>query len=72
MVRWCSAEIPSGGIIAAESPEWMPAYSMCSITVGTKASVPSQTASASHSLAFDKKRSIRIGRSGVTPTAAAM
>jgi hypothetical protein len=30
-----------GGMTQAESPEWMPASSMCSITAGTKASVPS-------------------------------
>ena len=53
----------------AESPEWTPASSMCSITAGTKTCSPSQMASASHSVAWCRKRSIRMGRSGVTPTA---
>ena len=60
-----------GGITHAESPEWMPASSMCSITAGTNTSAPSANASASVSSAFSRKRSIRIGRSGVTSTAAA-
>ena len=29
----------TGGMTQAESPEWMPASSMCSMTAGTKASV---------------------------------
>ena len=61
----------TGGITHAESPEWMPAYSMCSITAGTNASSPSAIASASHSVASARKRSIRIGCSGVTSTALA-
>jgi hypothetical protein len=36
-----------GGMTQAESPEWMPANSMCSMTAGTKASAPSAMASAS-------------------------
>ena len=59
------------GMTHAESPEWMPAYSMCSITAGTKTSSPSEIASASHSVASARKRSIRIGCSGVTSTARA-
>ena len=60
------------GSIQAESPEWIPANSICSITAGTKTCSPSLMASASHSNALFKNRSIRIGRSGVTPTAAAI
>ena len=67
-----SSEICFEGIIQAESPECTPANSMCSITAGTNACVPSLIASASHSKAWFKKRSIRIGLSGVTPTAAFM
>ena len=55
----------------AESPECIPASSICSITAGTKASVPSAIASASASIAFSKNLSIRIGLSGETSTAAA-
>ncbi len=39
-------------------------YSMCSITEGTKASTPLAMASASASMAWFKKRSTRMGRSG--------
>ena len=61
----------TGGITQAESPEWTPACSMCSMTAGTNASVPSAMASASASMAFSRNLSIRIGPSGVTSTAAA-
>ena len=71
MVSRCSAGMVTGGMTQAESPECTPAYSMCSITAGTKASVPSAMASASHSRAFSRNLSIRMGRSGVTSTAAA-
>ena len=67
-----SSEIYFDGMIQAESPECTPASSICSITAGTNACVPSLIASASHSVACPKKRSIKIGRSGVTPTAAFM
>ena len=67
-----SSEIYLEGMIHAESPECTPASSMCSITAGTNACVPSLIASASHSVACPKKRSIKIGLSGVTPTAAFM
>ena len=50
----------------------MPASSMCSITAGTNTFSPSLIASASHSRALLRNLSIRIGLSGVTPTAAAM
>jgi len=53
----------------AESPEWTPANSMCSMTAGRKVSFPSEMASASHSMALSRNLSMRIGRSGVTPTA---
>ena len=72
MVSTFSGVMWTDGIMQAESPECTPASSMCSITAGTKAFVPSLMASASHSRAWFKKRSIRIGRSGVTPTAAFM
>ena len=55
-----------GGITQAESPEWTPAYSMCCMTAGTKASVPSEMASASASMAFARNLSTRIGRCGLT------
>ena len=70
MVAMFSAEICFEGIMQAESPEWIPASSICSITAGTKACFPSLMASASHSVAWFKNRSMRIGLSGVTPTAA--
>ncbi len=64
-----------GGIVQAESPEWMPASSMCSITAATiarggwasKSGEPadcfpkSATTSTSHSVALKRKRSTRIG-----------
>ena len=60
-----------GGITQAESPECTPASSMCSMTAGTKASLPSAIASASTSMAFSRNLSIKIGRSGETSTATA-
>ena len=72
MVARCFSGIDTGGMTQAESPECTPAYSMCSMTAGTKASVPSARASASHSRAFSRNLSMRMGRSGVTSTAAAM
>ena len=71
IVSMCLGGMLIGGITQAESPEWMPASSMCSITAGTKASWPSAMASASASMAFSRNLSIRIGRSGETSTAAA-
>ena len=68
--RTFSSEMCTDGMMHAESPECTPASSMCSITAGTKACVPSLMASDSHSRALLRKRSMRIGRSGVTPTAA--
>ena len=72
MVARCASEMFTDGRMQAESPEWMPASSMCSMTAGTNACWPSQIASASHSIAWRRKRSMRMGRSGVTPTAAFM
>ncbi len=72
IVARCRSGMLTGGMTQAESPEWMPACSMCSMTAGTKASRPSHRASASASRAFSRNLSIRIGRSGVTPTARAM
>ena len=72
IVSMCFCGIEVGGITQAESPEWTPASSMCSITAGTNASVPSAIASASASIAFSRNLSIRIGRSGDTSTAACM
>ncbi|MBA7693305.1 Carbamoyl-phosphate synthase large chain [subsurface metagenome] len=37
MVSICFLGMLTGGITQAESPEWMPASSICSITAGTKA-----------------------------------
>ena len=46
-----SSEMCADGMIQAESPECTPASSICSITAGTNACVPSLIASASHSVA---------------------
>ena len=51
MVLTFFSEICLEGMIHAESPECTPASSICSITAGTKACVPSLMASASHSIA---------------------
>ena len=56
----------------AESPEWMPASSMCSITPPTIVRAPSQTASTSTSVASSRNLSIRTGCSGLASTASAM
>ena len=61
-----------GGMTQAESPECIPASSICSMTAGTKASSPSEMASASASMAFSRNLSTRMGRSGDTSTAADM
>ena len=49
--------IDTGGSTHAESPEWMPASSMCCMIAGMNMSVPSESASASHSIAWQRKRS---------------
>ncbi len=71
IVSMCFRGMLMGGITHAESPECTPASSICSITAGTKASVPSAMASASASMAFSRNLSIRIGLSGETSTATA-
>ena len=56
-----SSESVAGGIWHDESPEWIPASSMCSITAPTNTSVPSHTASTSISIAPSRNRSISTG-----------
>ena len=56
-----SSDSVAGGIWHEESPEWIPASSMCSITAPMKTSVPSLTASTSISIAPSRNRSIRTG-----------
>ena len=65
-----SSDSVAGGIWHEESPEWIPASSMCSITAPTNTSVPSHTASTSISIAPSRNRSISTGWSG--PAAAAL
>ena len=50
-----------GGITQAESPEWMPASSMCSMMAPRTAVSPSQMQSTSTSVAFSKKWSTSTG-----------
>ncbi len=49
-----SLESVCTGSEQAESPEWMPASSICSMMPETKTSLPSQSASTSTSTAFDR------------------
>ena len=57
-----------GGRAQAESPEWTPASSTCSITPQmTTSPVASRTASTSTSTASSRNRSTSTGRSAVTP-----
>ena len=58
-----------GGSAQAESPEWMPASSMCSITPPRNSSSPSYRASTSISIASSRKRSIRTGCPGLAAAA---
>ena len=51
----------TGGSTQAESPEWMPASSMCSMTPPRYISSPSNRASTSISTASSRNRSMRIG-----------
>jgi hypothetical protein len=54
-----------GGSTQAESPEWIPASSMCSITPQTSTfPVVSQSASTSTSTASSRNRSTSTGRRG--------
>ena len=56
----------------AESPEWTPASSMCSITPATIVRSPSLMASTSTSMASSRKRSISTGFPWATMNASAM
>ncbi|MBA1343652.1 MAG: hypothetical protein C5S52_08665 [ANME-2 cluster archaeon] len=56
-----SGESDCGGITQAESPEWIPASSMCSMIAPIRTSVPSETASQSISTAPSRKSSIKTG-----------
>ena len=66
-----SGPIESGGITQAESPEWTPASSTCSITAPITTVVPSHTASTSTSIASSTKRSTSVlgctGRERTSP-----
>ncbi len=61
-----------GGSAHAESPEWMPASSMCSITPPRKSSCPSKIASTSISTASSMNRSTSTGCSGLIAVARPM
>ncbi|SKZ92565.1 Uncharacterised protein [Mycobacteroides abscessus subsp. abscessus] len=61
-----------GGSAHAESPEWIPASSMCSMTPPMYTSVPSHSASTSISTASSRKRSTSTGWSGVNSVAREM
>lgn len=61
-----------GGRAHAESPEWMPASSMCSMTPPRYSSSPSYRASTSISIASSRKRSTRTGRDGLISVDSAM
>ena len=56
-----ASDSANGGVQQAESPEWMPASSMCSSTPPTYTSSPSQSASRSTSTAPSRKRSRYTG-----------
>ena len=60
------------GITQAESPEWMPACSMCSMIAPTTDVSPSLMQSTSTSVALSRKRSTSTGRSGEAVTASRM
>ena len=53
-----------GGRAQDESPEWMPASSMCSITPPRKSSSPSYSASTSTSIASSRNLSTSTGWQG--------
>ena len=63
--------VPSviGGSVHAESPEWMPASSMCSMTPPRYRSLPSYRASTSISIASSRNRSTSTGCCGVMKVA---
>ena len=54
----------TGGSAHAESPEWMPASSMCSMIPPMYTSVPSHSASTSISMASSRNRSTSTGMLG--------
>ena len=62
----------NGGITHALSPEWMPACSMCSMIAPSTTVSPSERQSTSTSVASSRKRSTRMGRSGLTAMALRM
>ena len=75
MARSCActaSDSANGGVQQAESPEWMPAISMCSSTPPTNTCSPSQSASRSTSTAPSRKRSRYTGWSGEIFAASAM
>ena len=61
MYSWLSV---IGGSAQAESPEWIPASSMCSITPPRYSCDPSYSASTSISIASSRNRSMSTGCSG--------
>ena len=62
----------TGGSAHAESPEWMPASSMCSMIPPMYTSVPSHSASTSISMASSRNRSTSTGCSGDSSVARVM
>ena len=58
-----------GGSTQEESPEWMPASSMCSITPAITTRCPSEIASTSTSIASSRNLSTSTGCSGEACTA---
>ncbi len=60
------------GMTHAESPEWIPACSMCCMMAPTTAVSPSAMQSTSTSTAPSRKRSTRMGLSGDTSAASLM
>ena len=60
------------GIMQAESPEWIPASSTCSMIAPITLVSPSEMQSTSSSVASSRKRSISTGRSSEASTASVM
>ena len=67
-----SSESDGAGMTQAESPEWIPACSMCCMMAPTTETSPSEMQSTSTSTAPSRKRSTRMGRSGDTSAASAI
>ena len=59
----------TGGSVHEESPEWMPASSMCSMMPPRYMSVPSYSTSTSISMASSRKRSTSTGCSALAMVA---